>query len=120
MLGVFTLDMHFVYVLPGWEGFFADGWLMLDTQIVRDFLCRLEDKEMELGEELPSNVRDDDEPNIINIHPSDAWATWRTELANQIVSSQNSRGTKREKVPEEDAALVAYMVDLYNVGTFNA
>ncbi|MBA0650187.1 hypothetical protein Goklo_017638 [Gossypium klotzschianum] len=36
------------------------------------------------------------------------------------VSSQNSRGTKRKKVPEEDVALVACMVDLYNVGTFNA
>ncbi|MBA0755132.1 hypothetical protein Gogos_005407, partial [Gossypium gossypioides] len=36
------------------------------------------------------------------------------------VSSQNSRGTKRKKVPEEDVALVACMVDLYNVRTFNA
>ncbi|KAK5835591.1 hypothetical protein PVK06_011283 [Gossypium arboreum] len=36
------------------------------------------------------------------------------------VSSQNSRGTKRKWVPEEDAALVACMVDLHNVGTFNA
>ncbi|MFQ6631191.1 hypothetical protein Gotur_009976 [Gossypium turneri] len=31
MLGVFTLDMHFVYVLPGWEGFFADGWVLRDA-----------------------------------------------------------------------------------------
>ncbi|KAK8274233.1 hypothetical protein V6Z12_D10G060900 [Gossypium hirsutum] len=36
------------------------------------------------------------------------------------VSSQNSRGTKRKWVPEEDAALVSCMVDLHNVGTFNA
>ncbi|KHG20405.1 50S ribosomal L3 [Gossypium arboreum] len=36
------------------------------------------------------------------------------------VSSQNSRGTKRKWLPEEDAALVACMVDLHNVGTFNA
>ncbi|KHG04155.1 Tryptophan--tRNA ligase [Gossypium arboreum] len=36
------------------------------------------------------------------------------------VSSQNSRGTKRKWVPEEDAALVACVVDLHNVGTFNA
>ncbi|MFQ6652419.1 hypothetical protein Gotur_024296, partial [Gossypium turneri] len=43
--------------------------------------------EAELGEGLPSNVIDDDEPNI---------------------------------VPEEDDALVACMVDLHNVGTFNA
>ncbi|MFQ6654431.1 hypothetical protein Gotur_025420 [Gossypium turneri] len=34
-------------------------------------------------------------------------------------SSQASRGTKRKWVPEEDAALVSYMVDLHNVGTFN-
>ncbi|KAK5787292.1 hypothetical protein PVK06_041946 [Gossypium arboreum] len=40
--------------------------------------------EEELGEGLPSNVIDDNEPNIINIHPSDAWATWRMELANQM------------------------------------
>ncbi|MFQ6667776.1 hypothetical protein Gotur_033681, partial [Gossypium turneri] len=43
--------------------------------------------EAELGEGLPSNVIDDDEPNI---------------------------------VPEKDAALVSCMVDLHNVGTFNA
>ncbi|KAG8485943.1 hypothetical protein CXB51_019285 [Gossypium anomalum] len=40
--------------------------------------------EVELGEGLPSNVIDDDDPNIVNIHPSDAWATWRMELANQM------------------------------------
>ncbi|PPD98689.1 hypothetical protein GOBAR_DD04273 [Gossypium barbadense] len=34
--------------------------------------------------------------------------------------SQASRGTKRKWVPEEDAALVSCMVDLHNVGTFNA
>ncbi|MFQ6645512.1 hypothetical protein Gotur_020397, partial [Gossypium turneri] len=32
-----------------------------------------------LGEGLPSNVIDDDESNIVNIHPSDAWNTWRME-----------------------------------------
>ncbi|PPD76505.1 hypothetical protein GOBAR_DD26573 [Gossypium barbadense] len=35
-------------------------------------------------------------------------------------SFQASRGTKRKWVPEEDAALVSCMVDLHNVGTFNA
>ncbi|MFQ6625886.1 hypothetical protein Gotur_005063 [Gossypium turneri] len=75
---------------------------MLDTQTVRDFLHILDDKniivaycllhnfirtymsldpiEVELGEGLPSNVIYDNKPNIINIHPSDAWATWRMEL----------------------------------------
>ena len=36
------------------------------------------------------------------------------------VSSQNSRGTKRKWVPEENVPLVSCMVDLHNVGTFNA
>ncbi|XP_052479088.1 uncharacterized protein LOC128034576 [Gossypium raimondii] len=41
--------------------------------------------EAEVGEGLPTiNVVDDDEPNITNIHPSDAWATWSMELANQM------------------------------------
>ncbi|MFQ6666704.1 hypothetical protein Gotur_032967, partial [Gossypium turneri] len=40
--------------------------------------------EANLGEGLPSNVIDDDEPNIVNIHPSNAWATWRMELTNQM------------------------------------
>ncbi|XP_016753102.2 uncharacterized protein At2g29880-like [Gossypium hirsutum] len=35
------------------------------------------------------------------------------------VSSQSSRGTKRKWVPEENAVLVACMVDLHNAGTFN-
>ena len=29
-------------------------------------------------------------------------------------------GTKRKWVPDEDVALVACMVDLHNIGTFNA
>ncbi|KAG8481488.1 hypothetical protein CXB51_026338 [Gossypium anomalum] len=59
--------------------------------------------EAKLEEGLPSNVIDDDESNI-----------------NQCVSSQNSRGTKRKWVSEEDATLVACIVDLHNVGIFNA
>ncbi|MBA0769587.1 hypothetical protein Gotri_018301, partial [Gossypium trilobum] len=35
-------------------------------------------------------------------------------------SSQDYRGNKRKWVPEEDVTLVACMVDLHNVGTFNA
>ncbi|PPD83716.1 hypothetical protein GOBAR_DD19343 [Gossypium barbadense] len=35
-------------------------------------------------------------------------------------SSQASRGSKRKWISEEDAALVSCMVDLHNVGTFNA
>ncbi|KAK5826014.1 hypothetical protein PVK06_020918 [Gossypium arboreum] len=36
------------------------------------------------------------------------------------VSYENSRGTKRKWLPKEDDALVACMVDLHNVGIFNA
>ncbi|MBA0742407.1 hypothetical protein Gogos_015467, partial [Gossypium gossypioides] len=36
------------------------------------------------------------------------------------VSSQNSLGTKKKWVLEEDVTLVACMVDLYNVGIYNA
>ncbi|KAG8483404.1 hypothetical protein CXB51_022245 [Gossypium anomalum] len=45
---------------------------------------------VELREGLPSNVIDDDESNIVNIHPSDAWATWRMELANQMFDEWKS------------------------------
>ncbi|PPD80590.1 hypothetical protein GOBAR_DD22500 [Gossypium barbadense] len=81
MLGVCTPDMHFVYVLPGWEGSVAEG------RVLQDAISRrhgLKVPHVELGEELPSNVIDDDEPNIVNIHPSDVWATWRMELDNQM------------------------------------
>ncbi|KAK5842915.1 hypothetical protein PVK06_005334 [Gossypium arboreum] len=43
-----------------------------------------------------------------------------SSFSQSSVSSQNSRGTKRKWVPEEDAALVACMVDLHNAETFNA
>ncbi|MBA0779678.1 hypothetical protein Gotri_003900 [Gossypium trilobum] len=95
MLGVCTPDIHFVYVLPGWEGSIADG------RVLRDAISRRHELKFlhaELGEELPSNVIDNDESNIVNTHPSDAWK-W---------------------VPEEDATLVSCMVNLHNVGTFNA
>ncbi|XP_017628890.1 uncharacterized protein LOC108471848 [Gossypium arboreum] len=42
-----------------------------------------------------------------------------SSFSQSSVSSQNSRGTKRKWVPEEDVVLVACMVDLHNAGTFN-
>ncbi|MFQ6664363.1 hypothetical protein Gotur_031510 [Gossypium turneri] len=81
MLGVCTPNMHFVYVLLGWEGSVVDG------RVLRDVISRRHELKVphaEFGEGLPSNVIDDDEPNIVNIHPSDAWGTWRMELANQM------------------------------------
>ncbi|KAA3470314.1 WD repeat-containing 24 [Gossypium australe] len=66
--------------------------------------------ETKLGEGLPSNVIDDNESNIIVM----------SGFPQSSAFSQNSRGTKRKWVPEEDIALVACMVDLYNVETYNA
>ncbi|PPD89299.1 hypothetical protein GOBAR_DD13774 [Gossypium barbadense] len=84
MLDVCTPDMHFVYVLPGWEGFVADG------RVLRDAISKRH------GLKVPHG------------------------FSQSSVFSQNSRGTKRKWVPEEDVALVSCMVDLHNVGTFNA
>ncbi|MFQ6650499.1 hypothetical protein Gotur_022410, partial [Gossypium turneri] len=112
MLGVCTPDMQFVYVLPGWEGFVADGRVLRDAiscyylvdarytncegflapfrgqryhlnvwrqgyqpSTPAEFFSMKHASAPELGEGLPSNVIDDDEPNTVNIHPSDAWAT---------------------------------------------
>ncbi|MFQ6624380.1 hypothetical protein Gotur_003764 [Gossypium turneri] len=54
--------------------------------------------------------------------PSNVRLEWiiMSGVSESNVSSQASRGTKRKWVPEEDAALVSCMVDLHNVGTFNA
>ncbi|MBA0856169.1 hypothetical protein Goshw_024296 [Gossypium schwendimanii] len=65
-----------------------------------------------LGEGLPSNMINHDEANVVDIHSSDAWATWRMDLANQMFYEWKKSG--------KDATLVSYMVDLQNVGTFNA
>ncbi|MFQ6649381.1 hypothetical protein Gotur_023432, partial [Gossypium turneri] len=117
MLGVCKHDMHFVYVLPGWEGSIADVQVLRDgisrrhglngyqPSTLEEFfnmkhasVCNVIEKcfgllklrwgilrspllyltymsldliEAELGEGLASNVIDDVEPNIVNIHPSD-------------------------------------------------
>ncbi|KAK5836545.1 hypothetical protein PVK06_012337 [Gossypium arboreum] len=76
--------MHFVYVLPSWEGSVADG------RVLRDVISRRHGLKVHHG------------------------------FAQSSVSSQNSQGAKRKWVPEEDVALVACMVDLYNVRTYNA
>ncbi|MBA0654246.1 hypothetical protein Goklo_021296 [Gossypium klotzschianum] len=43
-----------------------------------------------------------------------------SSFSQSSVSSQNSRGTKKKWFLEEDVTLVACMVDLYNVGIYNA
>ncbi|MFQ6645513.1 hypothetical protein Gotur_020397, partial [Gossypium turneri] len=56
------------------------GLLELRWGILRDLsfyltYMSLDPIKAKLGEGLPSNVIDDDESNIVNIHPSDAWNT---------------------------------------------
>ncbi|KAH1121694.1 hypothetical protein J1N35_004854 [Gossypium stocksii] len=61
LYGLSRPDMQFVYVLPGWEGSVADG------RVLRDAISRrhgLKVPHAELREGLPTNVIDDDEPNI--------------------------------------------------------
>ncbi|KAK5836488.1 hypothetical protein PVK06_012280 [Gossypium arboreum] len=87
MLGVCTLDMHFVYVLLDWEGSVADG------QVLRDATSRRHGLKV----------------------PFDSYVRFFT-----IKCFFPKFSTKRKWVLEEDAALVASMVNLLNVGTFNA
>ncbi|KAG8477519.1 hypothetical protein CXB51_031102 [Gossypium anomalum] len=111
MLGVCTPDMHFVYVLPGWEGFVANGRILRDAissrhgNFIRTYMS-FGPIEPELGEVLPNNVIDDDELNIA--------------FHNQLLLPKILEKEKRKWVLEEDATLVSCMVDLYNVGTYNA
>ena len=42
-LGVCTLEMQFAYVLPGWEGFIADG------RVLRDAISRRNDLKIPQG-----------------------------------------------------------------------
>ena len=44
MLGVCTLDLQFVYVLPGWEGFVADGRVLRNAITMRHELKMHRDK----------------------------------------------------------------------------
>lgn len=40
--------------------------------------------EADLEEGLDNNVMGEDDLNVINMHPSDAWTNWRMELAHQM------------------------------------
>ncbi|PPD90770.1 hypothetical protein GOBAR_DD12287 [Gossypium barbadense] len=134
MLGVCTLDMQFVYVLPGCEGSVADG------RVLRDAISRRH------GLKVPNGCYYLVDAGYTNYEgflapfrgqryhlnkwrqgyqPSSPQKFFNMKHASARVpesnaSSQASRGTKRKWVPEEDAALVFCIVDLHNVGTFNA
>ncbi|PPD76415.1 hypothetical protein GOBAR_DD26660 [Gossypium barbadense] len=116
MLGICTPEMQFVYVLPGWEGSVADG------RVLRDAISRRH------GLKVPHGCYYLVDAGYTNCEGFLApfrgqryhLNEWRQSVLESNASSQASRGTKRKWVPEEDVALVSYMVDLHNVGTFNA
>ncbi|KAG8498679.1 hypothetical protein CXB51_005065 [Gossypium anomalum] len=100
MLGVCTPDMHFVYALPGWEGSVADG------RVLRDAISRRHGLKV----------------------PHDAWATWRMELAPCSMNGKHLEQVFPPQILEEQKKgfqkkmrrWLPCMVDLHNVGTFNA
>ncbi|PPE00500.1 hypothetical protein GOBAR_DD02482 [Gossypium barbadense] len=165
MLGVCTLEMQFVYVLPGWEGSVADGRVLRDAISRRHglkvphgcyylvdagytncegFLAPFRGQRYHLNEwrqgYQPSspqeffNMKHASARNVIERYFGLLKLRWgilrspsfypvkiiMSGVPQSHASSQASRGTKRKWVPEEDAALVSCMVDLHNVGTFNA
>ncbi|PPD82896.1 hypothetical protein GOBAR_DD20180 [Gossypium barbadense] len=129
--------MQFVYVLPGWEGSVADGRVLRDAISRRHglkvphgcyylvdagytncegFLAPFRGQRYHLNEwrqgYQPSSPQD-----FFNMKHA---SIIMSGVPQSHASSQASRGTKRKWVPEENAALVSCMVDLHNVGTFNA
>ncbi|KAG8478688.1 hypothetical protein CXB51_028509 [Gossypium anomalum] len=101
MLGVCTPDMQFVYVLPGWKGSVADGRGYQPSTLEEFF-----------------NMKHASARNVIERCFGLLKLRWGILRSPSFYPS--SRGTKRKWAPEEDAALVACMVDLHNAGTFNA
>ncbi|PPD82103.1 hypothetical protein GOBAR_DD20962 [Gossypium barbadense] len=163
MLGVCTPEMQFVYVLPGWEGSVADGWVLRDAISRRHglqvphgcyylvdagytncegFLAPFKGQRYHLNEwrqgYQPSspqeffNMKHASARNVIErcfgllklrwgiLRSPSFYPINMSGVPQSHASSQASRGSKRKWVPEEDAALVSCMVDLHNVGTFNA
>ncbi|PPD69821.1 hypothetical protein GOBAR_DD33299 [Gossypium barbadense] len=134
MLGVCTPEMKFVYVLPGWEGSVADGRVLRDAISRRHglkvphgfyylvdagytncegFLAPFRGQRYHLNE-WRQGYQPSSPQEFFNMKHASA------RVPPTGASSQASRGSKRKWVPEEDAALVSCMVDLHNVGTFNA
>ncbi|KAG8488413.1 hypothetical protein CXB51_016567 [Gossypium anomalum] len=149
MLGVCAPDMQFVYVLPGWKGSVADGRVLRDAISRRHglkvphgcyylvdagytncegFLAPFRGQRYHLNEwrqgYQPStpeeffNMKHASARNVIERCFGLLKLRWGILRSPSFYPS--SRGTKRKWVPEEDAALVACMVDLHNFGTFNA
>ncbi|PPD67668.1 hypothetical protein GOBAR_DD35455 [Gossypium barbadense] len=112
--------MQFVYVLPGWEGSVADG------RVLRDAISRRHGLKVPHGcyclvDAGYTNCEGFLAPFRGQRYHLNEWRQgYQPSVPPTGASSQASRGSKRKWVPEEDAALVSCMVDLHNVGTFNA
>ncbi|PPD67499.1 hypothetical protein GOBAR_DD35629 [Gossypium barbadense] len=140
MLGVCTPEMQFVYVLSSWEGYYY----LVDAGYTNceGFLAPFRGQRYHLNE-WHQGYQPSSPQEFFNMKHASAhnviercfgllklrWGILRSPSFYPIImsgvpqshaSSQASRGTKRKWVREEDAALVSCMVDLHNVGTFNA
>ncbi|PPD73291.1 hypothetical protein GOBAR_DD29783 [Gossypium barbadense] len=120
MLGVCTPEMQFVYVLPGWECSVADG------RVLRDAISRRHGLKVPHGcyylvDAGYTNCEGFLAPFRGQRYHLNEWRQgYQPSVPQSHASSQASRASKRKWIPEEDAALVSCMVDLHNVGTFNA
>ncbi|KAG8390930.1 hypothetical protein BUALT_Bualt01G0134800 [Buddleja alternifolia] len=72
VLGVYSQDMQFIYVLPSWEGSTADG------RVLRDAISRINgvvvprDDENELEDE-EGGKHEEVEESVTTIEPSEEW-----------------------------------------------
>ncbi|XP_031108646.1 uncharacterized protein LOC116013132 [Ipomoea triloba] len=86
VLGVCTPDMHFIYVLPGWEGSAADG------RVLRDAISRKNGLMVPQEIEVPQMELDNDyeEELITHCETSSAWTEWRDKLAYEMFTNWQS------------------------------
>ncbi|PPS19318.1 hypothetical protein GOBAR_AA01256 [Gossypium barbadense] len=116
MLGVCTPDIQFVYVLPGWEGFVADGRVLRDA-INRRHGLKVPHGYYSLVDAGYTNCEGFKRQKYhLNEWHQDSYVRFFPIKCFFPKFSRN----KRKWVPEEDATLVACMVDLHNARTFNA
>ncbi|PPD90871.1 hypothetical protein GOBAR_DD12175 [Gossypium barbadense] len=144
MLGVCTPEMQFVYVLPGWEGSVADGQVLRDAISRRHglqvphvkvdscyylvdagytncegFLAPFRGQRYHLNE-WRQGYQPSSPQEFFNMKHASARNVIERCFGLLKLRWGILRSPSFYPVPEEDAALVSCMVDLHNVGTFNA
>ncbi|WOG89162.1 hypothetical protein DCAR_0208398 [Daucus carota subsp. sativus] len=96
VLGACSPNLQFQYVLTGWEGSAADGRVLRDA-IYRHRLIvttEFDQAEIEFDQHGPEdhheqNEHEADEDHITTIGTSDAWTTFRNNLADSMFNSWN-------------------------------